>query len=91
MVNLFGTRELDGTELRTLQLNEVWPTEEQLWLAGSLKSQGGMSVAGAFVASAAMVNSATLVHCDSEFRRFSTDVPQLDLPLPQANAKTTHR
>jgi predicted nucleic acid-binding protein len=115
VANLFGTRELDGTELlisfisifelvylatlrhghaeavrlvhrvRTLQLNEVWPTEEQLWLAGSIKSQGGLSGADAFVASAAVVNSATLVHRDPEFRQLSTKVPQLDLMLPQAD------
>jgi predicted nucleic acid-binding protein len=48
---------------------------EILDVAAQLKSEGGHSIAGCWIAATAIVNNATRVHRDPEFREFKK-IPQ---------------
>lgn len=66
-------------QVRSLDMEEIWPDDDLLWQAGAIKAQGGLSVADAFVAASARVAGAVLVHRDSEFDRLDPDIQTLDL------------
>lgn len=61
-------------EVRSLEMDEVWPDEAVMWSAADVKARGGLSVAGAFVAASALAEGAVLVHRDHEL---DCDIPGL--------------
>lgn len=61
-------------EVRSLEMDEVWPNEALIWNAADIKARGGLSAADAFVAASAMAVDAMLAHKDHELDR---DIPGL--------------
>jgi predicted nucleic acid-binding protein len=64
-------------QIRGLGMEEIWPDEDLLWLAGEIKAAGGLSVADAFIAASAVLQDAILVHKDAEFERLKTQAQAL--------------
>lgn len=61
-------------DVRSLEMDEIWPDEALMWSAADIKARGGLSVADAFVAASAMAADAVLVHRDHEL---DCDIPGL--------------
>jgi predicted nucleic acid-binding protein len=61
-------------EVRSLEMDEVWPDEALMWSAADIKARAGLSAADAFVAASSIAADAVLAHRDPELDR---DIPGL--------------
>jgi predicted nucleic acid-binding protein len=67
------------SEVRQLELEEVWPEENILFKAAEIKSKGNVSVIDSFIAALASTMNATLVDKDPEFEKLSPEINRIPL------------
>jgi predicted nucleic acid-binding protein len=80
---LYIIRRAEGEEaarhalrlIDTFKMTWITCDPEILDLAAQLKAEGGLSVADCWIAATAIINHATLIHRDPEFKEF-TIIPQ---------------
>jgi predicted nucleic acid-binding protein len=65
--------------VRSLGMEEIWPDDDLLRQAASIKAQGGLSVSDSWTAASAAATEAVLVHRDPEFDRLGSSVKALSI------------